>query len=92
MEGPQSDKDTALYRQMAGNVADASMPVAQRLASLDTLEKLQQKYLPGGSQYTPATYTPPPGGARSGGPMTVSPRATPAAPGARPSLDSFFKQ
>jgi len=44
MQGPQSDKDTALYRQMAAQVGDRTKPVSVRLKALDTLEGLQQKY------------------------------------------------
>jgi hypothetical protein len=44
MQGPQSDKDVMLYRQMAADVGNSSLPAERRLAALDTLEKLQQKY------------------------------------------------
>jgi hypothetical protein len=44
MQGPQSDKDVLLYRQMAGDVSNRSLPASRRLAALDTLEKLQSKY------------------------------------------------
>lgn len=44
MEGPQSDRDTQLYRDMAAMVGDDKVPRDQRLAALDTLEKLQDKY------------------------------------------------
>lgn len=44
MQGPQSDKDVLLYRQMAGDVSNRSLPASRRLAALDTLEKLQNKY------------------------------------------------
>jgi len=44
MEGPQSDKDVQLYREMAGNLADDSLPVQTRLAALQTIRSLQQKY------------------------------------------------
>ncbi len=44
MEGPQSDKDTMQYKQMAAAVGDRTKPVSQRLAALDSLEKLQAKY------------------------------------------------
>lgn len=44
MQGPQSDNDVLLYRQMAGQVGDATLPAARRLAALDTLEQLQAKY------------------------------------------------
>lgn len=44
MSGPQSDKDVALYRQMAGVVGDPTVPVEQRQAALDTIEQIQQRY------------------------------------------------
>jgi hypothetical protein len=44
MQGPQSDKDVLLYRQMAGDVSNRGLPASRRLAALDTLEKLQNKY------------------------------------------------
>lgn len=43
-EGPQSDKDVALYKQMAGNVANKNIPYKSRLAALDTIEQLNEKY------------------------------------------------
>ena len=39
-EGPQSDKDVAQYKMMAGNVANRNLPVSQRLQAVDALEKL----------------------------------------------------
>ena len=44
MEGPQSDRDVSLYREMAGQVGDSSLSVARRLAALDQVEKLYRKY------------------------------------------------
>lgn len=44
MEGPQSDKDVLNYKIMAGMVGDRTKPNESRLAALDTLEKLQNKY------------------------------------------------
>lgn len=44
MEGPQSDRDVMQYRIMAARVGDRTVPVSQRLAALDTLQGLQQKY------------------------------------------------
>lgn len=54
MEGPQSDKDVQLYREMAGNIGDETLPVKTRLAALAQIEKLNQKYLSTGSSATPA--------------------------------------
>jgi hypothetical protein len=44
MQGPQSDKDTLLYRQMAAQVGDRTKTREARLKALDTLEQLQKKY------------------------------------------------
>ena len=44
MSGPQSDKDVAMYKEMAGNLADPTTPVATRLASLETIQTLNDKY------------------------------------------------
>jgi len=44
MQGPQSDKDTLLYKQMAATVGDRTKPASQRLEALNTLEDLQNKY------------------------------------------------
>ena len=56
MQGPQSDKDVLLYRQMAADVGNSNLPASRRLASLDALEKLQNKYADisqGGSRAAP---------------------------------------
>lgn len=47
MEGPQSDKDVALYRQMAGQIGDSTVPVESRRAAINTIRELQLKYSPG---------------------------------------------
>jgi hypothetical protein len=44
MEGPQSDRDVNLYREAAGVVGDASIPVERRQAALQTILRLQIKY------------------------------------------------
>ncbi|MFL9582361.1 lytic transglycosylase domain-containing protein [Stenotrophomonas sp. AB1(2024)] len=44
MEGPQSDRDVEMYKQMAGDVGNASLPVSTRLAALDQIELLNLKY------------------------------------------------
>ncbi|GEM_PF-1400682 len=46
MSGPQSDKDVQLYREMAGQIGDSTIPTAQRMAAMDTIERLNLKYLP----------------------------------------------
>jgi hypothetical protein len=44
MEGPQSDKDVALYKQMAGQIGDATVPAGQKKAALEVVKKLHQRY------------------------------------------------
>ena len=50
MEGPQSDKDVQMYKQMAGDLSNASLPVATRMAALRQMQALNEKYLNGGQQ------------------------------------------
>lgn len=59
MSGPQSDKDVALYKQMAGVVGDPTVPVEQRQAALNTIEQIQQRYAgQGGASGSFASPTP----------------------------------
>ena len=44
MSGPQSDKDVQLYREMAGQVGDTTLPVSTRMAALNAVEEIQQRY------------------------------------------------
>lgn len=44
MSGPQSDKDVALYRQMAGVIGDPTIPQERKLAALQTVEEIQRRY------------------------------------------------
>ncbi len=46
MSGPQSDKDVQLYKDMAGQIGNPSIPAEQRKAAMDTIEELNLKYLP----------------------------------------------
>lgn len=46
MEGPQSDKDVQLYKQMAGDIANPNVPYGTRIKALNTIIDLNQKYLP----------------------------------------------
>jgi len=46
MSGPQSDKDVLLYREMAGQIGDPTIPADQRRAAMKTVEDLNLKYLP----------------------------------------------
>jgi len=44
MEGPQSNYDVNVYKQMAGQVGDSTLPVKVRMAALDTVEGLIRRY------------------------------------------------
>lgn len=44
MEGPQSDADRMLYQQAAGSFNNPNTTVGQKLASLQTMKTLAQKY------------------------------------------------
>lgn len=44
MSGPQSDKDVAMYRQMAGQIGDATVPSETKLAAIRTIREIQNKY------------------------------------------------
>lgn len=44
MEGPQSDKDVALYRQMAGQIGDSTVPIETRRAALQGVKAMHEKY------------------------------------------------
>ena len=45
MEGPQSDRDVSLYREMAGDIGNSSLPITRRLAALETVRGLNDKYI-----------------------------------------------
>ena len=59
MEGPQSDKDVQMYKQMAGDLSNASLPVATRIAALRQMQALNEKYLNNGTGGYPAASAPP---------------------------------
>lgn len=44
MSGPQSDKDVLLYREMAAQVGDSTIPADTRKAALTTLREIQERY------------------------------------------------
>ena len=64
MSGPQSDKDVAMYKDMAGNLSDPTIPIETRLAALDTIEKLNEKYKVLNSGGIPATIAKPSSGGK----------------------------
>lgn len=45
MTGPQSDKDVQLYREMAGQIGDPTLPAETRKAAANVILKLNQKYI-----------------------------------------------
>ncbi|PPC08136.1 hypothetical protein SOI76_05290 [Acinetobacter pittii] len=50
MSGPQSDKDVAMYKQMAGQLDDPTVPLQVRQAALQTIRSLNNKYAEMNSQ------------------------------------------
>lgn len=48
MSGPQSDADVKLYKEMAAQIGDDTVPVASRLKALETLTTIQNRYARGG--------------------------------------------
>jgi hypothetical protein len=53
MSGPQSDKDVLLYKQMAGQIGDPTIPAATKKAALRTIREIQDR-ASGMSQTGPA--------------------------------------
>jgi hypothetical protein len=47
-EGPQSDKDTALYTAAGGDVGNPNKPIQTRLAAVKTMIDINKKYYPNG--------------------------------------------
>ena len=72
MEGPQSNADVQLYREMAAKVGDRTVPAVERQAALRTLKGLQEKYREQNQQKlerapanpSPAPASPPPANER----------------------------
>lgn len=44
MQGPQSDRDVILYREMAAMVGDSTVPIDRRRAALETVKQIWAKY------------------------------------------------
>ena len=44
MSGPQSDKDVMLYRQMAGQIGDSTIPPETKKAAIRTIRQLNERY------------------------------------------------
>jgi hypothetical protein len=57
MSGPQSDKDVLLYKEMAGQIGDPTIPAEQKRAAMQTIRELNTRYAGGGTLATPAGKT-----------------------------------
>jgi len=64
MEGPQSDKDTAMYKEAAGNLGNESLPIATRQAAAKEMRRIANNYKSG--YWAPPGYKPPKGWAVDG--------------------------
>ncbi len=49
MSGPQSDKDVLLYKQMAGQIGDPTVPATRKQAAIQTIRQINQMYAGGNS-------------------------------------------
>lgn len=76
MSGPQSDKDVALYRQMAGMIGDSTVPTETKKAALKSIKEIQSRYA-GAPAAAPAN----PRAALGVGAMPAASTAAPAAGG-----------
>jgi len=45
MSGPQSDKDVAMYKEAAGNVADPTIPWPRKQAAIETIREINNRQL-----------------------------------------------
>jgi hypothetical protein len=70
MSGPQSDKDVQLYRQMAGQIGDPTLPAEAKMAALQTIEEIQQRYANTGG--ASGDFSPPPAAAPSAPPAPAA--------------------
>lgn len=53
MEGPQSNFDVQNYKEMAGDVGNPMLPISRRMAALDEVIRLQNKYAEQGAPQAP---------------------------------------
>lgn len=44
MSGPQSDKDVLLYKQMAGQIGDRTIPAEQKRAAMQTIREINNRH------------------------------------------------
>lgn len=67
MEGPQSNFDVQAYREAAGNIGDPTIPNKQKIAAVETVKRIQEKYATnraGATKPAPPTSDPSKGGPR----------------------------
>lgn len=83
MSGPQSDKDVALYRQMAGEIGDATIPASRKLAAMQTIRQINERQL--GNQGRSGSWQAAPGAPAS------APRAAPAAAQVPPQAAEYLR-
>jgi hypothetical protein len=58
MQGPQSNLDVQLYREMAGQIGDPTVPNEVRKAAMETIRQLNEKYANGGESGVALPQTP----------------------------------
>jgi hypothetical protein len=51
MEGPQSDRDTQMYKQMAGNLADRNVPAEEKMAAYRTILDIARRQAAAGNPH-----------------------------------------
>ncbi len=54
MSGPQSDKDVLLYKQMAGQIGDPTIPYANKAAAIQAIREIQNRYAGNPTQAQPS--------------------------------------
>jgi hypothetical protein len=54
MSGPQSDKDVLLYKQMAGQIGDRTIPAEQKRAAMQTIREINSRHAGGAAKPTGA--------------------------------------
>jgi hypothetical protein len=55
MSGPQSDKDVAQYKEMAGQLGDPTIPVSQKISAAQTVREINERY----AHLNPGSSSPP---------------------------------
>lgn len=55
MSGPQSDKDVLLYKQMAGQIGDPTIPAPQKKAAMQTIREINERQVGGAPAAAPAS-------------------------------------